>query len=508
MSQERELISSALATVTATVDDQGQWNVLVESKYLKKKWTYDLTQVPDDEKKDWQFAALRNVTLEVAYYIWDEDILESLNLKRKRKLVTQRAGIRVYRNGFRVPPYGNPGNDWLGLDRSESRRRILVAFGNKNWLGHIVIRDPDNHLIVETSSREGLVQNQYYDELRTFAKNVLQYCAVLIGRVRGRKVFASDPAFGQTKVERAKATVERLSRELKELTAARQSNISSYAKESVTETTIAEIRRELEVLLKDTTEISGEMSVLRVLASVGMSVLMFSHEVKGVLVAMLSQIDVLLADEEVGRKTANKLKSLQEHLLRLQHFTGFYESTGGAAAARERLYTDVLATASTFVDTFKAQALRRGIQLSFEGDVTLPPRQVGIHEAEFSSILINLYTNSVKAIERRTGLTNRKITVRHKRIGNKDSLEFLDNGLGIKKEDREKVFEPFFTTTDVRTSVRPGSPEMFGTGLGLTITRDSVKSASGSIDVVIPPPAGYMTCIRLELPHTSHEDEK
>lgn len=321
-------------------------------------------------------------------------------------------------------------------------------------------------------------------------------------------LFASDPVFGQTKVERAKATIQRLSREIKDLTATRQSNISSYAKETATESTIAEVRTELEQLLKDTTEISSEMSVLRVLASVGMSVLMFSHEVKGVLVAMLSQIDVLLADDEIGRKTAAKLRTLQEHLLRLQHHTGFYESTGGAAAARERLYTDMLATASTFVDTFKPQALRRGIQLTFEGDVMLPPRLVGIHEAEFAAILINLYTNSVKAIERRTGLTHRKITLRHNRAGNRDSLEFLDNGTGIKKEEREKVFEPFYTTTDVRTSVRPGNPEMFGTGLGLTITRDSVKSAGGSIDVVIPPPAGYATCVRLELPHLQHENEK
>jgi signal transduction histidine kinase len=506
-SQERELVSSALATVDAKVDEKGAWSIAVESKHLGHTWDYNLTLVPDDEKKNWQFVKLKNIRLRVAYYIWDEEVVESLNLKRKRKLISQLAGIRVYRNGFRVPPYGNPGNDWLGLDKAQGRREILVAYGNRNWLGYLKIVDPHNELIVETSSREGLVQNAFYSELQTFAINSLRYCAINIGRVRKKKVFASDQNFGQSKVERTRKRIQKLSDEIKSLTAARRSNISAYSKEAQTEATISEVRIELEHLLKDTTEISGEMSILRVLASVGMSVLMFSHEVKGVLVAMLAQIDVLLLDDELGKKTLMRLRSLKDHILRLQHHTGFYESTGGAAAARERLYTDMLATASNFVDSFHPQAERRGISLKFEGDLMLTPQLVGIHEAEFAAILINLYTNSVKAIERRSGLTHRRITLRHQRSGNKDYLDFLDNGDGIKKENRERIFEPFYTTTAVRTSFRPGSPEMFGTGLGLTITRDSVKSAGGSINVVFPAPTGYSTCIKLELPHIQHEKQ-
>jgi len=345
--------------------------------------------------------------------------------------------------------------------------------------------------------------------LRMFAKNSLSLCAVAVGRERGKKVYASDPGvFGQTKVEKARATIQRLSKELKELSATRKSNISSYAKETQTEATISDVTSELALLLKDTTELAGEMSIFRVLASVGMSVLMFSHEVKGVLVAMLAQIDVLIADDGIERRTARKLSTLKEHMLRLQHHTGFYEATGGAAAARDRVYTDMLAAASHFVQTFEPQAARRGIVLKYEANVMLPPLQVGIHEAEFAAILINLYTNAVKAIERRTALANRKITVRHSRSGSKEFLEFLDNGVGIPEADRERVFEPFYTTNPVRTSLRPGDPETFGTGLGLTITRDAVKSAGGTISVVTPPPTGYSTCFRVELPHLQHEKSK
>lgn len=428
---ERDLIVSALAIVTAEVERNSDWNIAIKSALLGKTWNYDLTTIPDSEKAAWSFRDLKNIRLQAAYYIWDEEIVESLNLKHLRKLITQRAGIRVYRNGFRVPPYGDPGNDWLGLDKAQSQREILVAIGNKSWLGYIRILDPENRLIVETSSREGLVRNRFYDELRTFAKSSLRLCAIAIGRSRGKKVFTSEPAeFGQTKVERARLTVQRLAKQIRQLTATRHSKISTIAKEAQTDATIAEFRLELEQLVKDTTDLVGEMSILRVLASVGMSVLMFSHEVKGVLVAMLAQIDVLLADDGVTQSTSGKLKTLKELLLRLQHHTSFYEATGAAAAARDRLYTDMLAAALNFVETFKAQALRRAITLHFEGGVMLPPQRVAIHEAEFSAILINLYTNAVKAIERRRGLTHRRITIATDELATQSVLNSSTTALG------------------------------------------------------------------------------
>ena len=42
-------------------------------------------------------------------------------------------GIRLYRNGFRVLPYGEPGDDWLKLDKSVTRRSILPVHNNLNF---------------------------------------------------------------------------------------------------------------------------------------------------------------------------------------------------------------------------------------------------------------------------------------------------------------------------------------------------------------------------------------
>lgn len=504
---ERQFVESALAIVDASVDATGEWKIAIDSKLLKKTWKYDATYLPDEEKKDWLFTDLKNVRLRAAYYIWDDEVVESLGLKNKKTRIRARVGLKVYRNGFRVSPYGNPGNDWLGLDQIAAKRKILPAVGNKSWLGFISITDPSNSLIVETSSREGLVESRYYTELRDFAQNVLVYCAIVVARKRKKKVYASDKDtdFGESRAKKTQKTVQRLSKQIRELAKTRETSKNSYTKDVITDTTLEDVKTDLEVLLKDTTELTSEIAILRTLASVGMSVLMFSHEVKGVLVAMLARIQTLLNEGDINKKTRDHLAALKVHIEQLQHHTGYYEATGSAAASREKIYADMLASAHTFVATFKQISRQASIDLSFEGDLKLGPRLVAIHEAEFAGVLINLYTNAFKAIKKKSISDSAKIVLRHSRIENRDILEFMDNGVGIKEKDRDRVFEPFFTTSAVRTSLRPADPDIYGTGLGLTITRDSIRSGNGTIAVVIPPPPSFSTCLRIEMPHVSNE---
>jgi two-component system NtrC family sensor kinase len=52
-------------------------------------------------------------------------------------------------------------------------------------------------------------------------------------------------------------------------------------------------------------------------------------------------------------------------------------------------------------------------------------------------------------------------------------VRFKDNGIGIKKEDLDKIFEPGFTTRGVGV----------GTGLGLTIAYQVIQDHQGDIEV-------------------------
>ncbi len=81
-------------------------------------------------------------------------------------------------------------------------------------------------------------------------------------------------------------------------------------------------------------------------------------------------------------------------------------------------------------------------------------------------IFLNLLNNSIDAIKD-TGT----IKVNYRKEKDKIIIHFIDNGRGIEKDDIERIFEPFYTT----------SGRANGTGVGLSITRTMVTIHGGSI---------------------------
>ena len=85
--------------------------------------------------------------------------------------------------------------------------------------------------------------------------------------------------------------------------------------------------------------------------------------------------------------------------------------------------------------------------------------------------LIRVVTNLVKnAIQATDNISNPKIILRIKKNRSKALIEIEDNGVGISKKNRDKIFEPKFTTKSK------------GMGLGLSIIKNLVTNYDGDID--------------------------
>lgn len=76
--------------------------------------------------------------------------------------------IFLFYNNFRISPYGNVKNDWLGLDQRKAQGRARY-FGTRELFGRIDIIDKDNTFEV-LSNREGLAQNQAFIDLVAYDK--------------------------------------------------------------------------------------------------------------------------------------------------------------------------------------------------------------------------------------------------------------------------------------------------------------------------------------------------
>lgn len=90
---------------------------------------------------------------------------------------TKQTGIRsvdygsifLFINGFRIPPYGEVGNDWLGLDQRKAQG-YSRNIGLREIVGQIEILDDENNFQI-ISSREGIAKNDSYKVLTQSEKN-------------------------------------------------------------------------------------------------------------------------------------------------------------------------------------------------------------------------------------------------------------------------------------------------------------------------------------------------
>lgn len=112
------------------------------------------------------------------FYIFDRD-REVLNKLGDSQLVQnfldENGGVRVYRDSIRVYNYGEPGDDWLGLDL----RRVNTPTRNISRnivVGAIDLSLEQSHQLTEKTNREGFVENEAYKNLK---KIVLAALAIL-----------------------------------------------------------------------------------------------------------------------------------------------------------------------------------------------------------------------------------------------------------------------------------------------------------------------------------------
>jgi signal transduction histidine kinase len=113
-----------------------------------------------------------------------------------------------------------------------------------------------------------------------------------------------------------------------------------------------------------------------------------------------------------------------------------------------------------------------------------------MYRSELVSVLHNLMSNAVKAVR---GQHRRQIEVTGFIEDAMVHILFLDSGKGLTRSRWEEVFEPF--ESDSEPDIKFG----VGTGLGLKIVRDIVRSYDGEARFC-EPPDDWTTCVEITLP--------
>jgi signal transduction histidine kinase len=395
--------------------------------------------------------------------------IDDSTLDLKKAVRQWSGGLMVYRDGFRVPPYGGPDDDWLDLDRG-----ALAAQGYKvnraQLVGKVDISARHNPLLRDQTNREGLRDCPEKRALAGLLKHVLEvefrgYLKDVDDEIRNRDrisfaAFTERLAEVEEKINDSLDELSEIDDEHPDLEIGHLSKRLQHAFRTVVEV-VSEVQDTVET-------VEDEKARVLHLAALGLSIEKLAHELnrasKHALEA-LSQMDGSTNASALKRSAVLQLQSLRKRLQNLDPLL--------TPARQTKQEFELGKEIQAVLEGFQARFERHGViaKLSTKGE---GPIKVKAVRAMFIQVLENLIDNSVYWLsvgKRRKVADEAPREIRIMLDGNRNVIEVSDTGPGIAPENRERVFQPFFTL----------KPAGHGKGLGLYIAREIAHYHGGTL---------------------------
>jgi CheY-like chemotaxis protein len=234
-----------------------------------------------------------------------------------------------------------------------------------------------------------------------------------------------------------------------------------------------------------------------------------SHELRTPLNAILGYAQILQRDERLTDRQARGLAIIQEsghHLLTLINDILDLSRIGASKLELYPVDINLAAFLRTVSDIIRVKADEKSLLFTYEGSADLPSA-VRVDDKRLRQVLLNLLGNAVKFTDR--GHISLRVqpvpvpTIAEHRSENDNAetdihmvrllFEVEDSGIGMTKEQVERIFHPFEQVAD--PTRRRG-----GAGLGLAISRQLVRLMGGDIDVRSEAGKGSVFSFELDLP--------
>jgi len=362
------------------------------------------------------------------------------------------AGISVYRDDFRVLPYGEKKNDWLRLDIRRVNNPTL-RLSNNQIVGYVSVSLDENPELKDQSNREGIVESQAFTDFKELIILILNELEIRRYEERPRETSESSNQEG--------GIFSRLSiTPVVQLVQRKLPNDKEAIK--LVTSTEASIQEDVKI-------IKQVLSRYRRLSTLGLLIDVILHDGNNFLAKIDSETQLLLKELKVPDPDLNIIKEnidriSQQRKILAQLFKRL-EPFGGRKRGRPKDIVIEDAISNVF-GLYKSELEKLNVIV----DLPDSKNQVRIDEGELQMIIVNLLQNSLYWLE--TIPENRKIAIRIDRTNEELSIIFSDNGPGIKEDHQNIIFEPYFST-------RPD-----GIGLGLTIVGELVTEYDGEFSLI------------------------
>lgn len=414
---------------------------------------------------------------------------------RRKEWLNRFGGIKVFRDNFRVRPYGETGDDWLRLGERKARSPggagqapTGFRFGPNQLSGGINISRIKNLQLEDKSSREGIKENDTFN----LFKNVVLEIIALLEEDRNHTFYPLAELYkvenkNESKKQRGKEVADRLNK--KETHAPDVQTASNSINAAADAQDLAAAYAVQEEEIEDKNE---EIKILRSLASAGLITAAAAHELRALENNLSTRTKDLreLIRPFIKDEQLKLLKEEQSPFILLDDMEKTdYSIKEWLNYALMPLKRDRRKLSSIYLNDYfdglkqnwsnLLKERRIALEIESENDAL-----VRLFPIDLDTIFNNLIINSVESFARKKNRDKRSIEITCKSSQKNYLIIYRDNGAGLDegfKTNPSQIFLP------QKTTKRDSTGRAIGTGMGMYLVKSIVDESKGEIEIIDNP---------------------
>jgi signal transduction histidine kinase len=450
------------------------------------------------------------------FYFKDSEAVSTAfnSLSEYKRIVQNQAGIRIFRNGFGIKPYGINGEDWLNLGKSHTSGGSMYDLRPGNVIGHVSIDSKKNGKLKEKTDREGFVEDSYSKNFFLLIKSGIERINEIIEKTRRsyndyrKKVAAENGVIGSIteSLEHLRSTSERAGN-LNEQTVSLKSNLATYSnritaisegnkfKSDIEATRLLDELKQLVETLRNTLDrvndllldskklsdyadylqpqietLETQLSDFSELAGLGLTSEALTHELANIVDRLIEETERIYQKVRKDDVDNRSVKVFIEYVRSVAKSFNKQLSHIAPSLRYVRENIDKISMKEYLVETKEYYGDKCKGNIEIRAELLGHDFFLNMNKGKFTQIIDNIFLNSeywLKEKKKREADFSPLITI----LASEPFIKIFDNGDGIDPSIDSRIFQPFVTM----------KPKKIGRGLGLFIVQQLLETVGGEI---------------------------
>ncbi|WP_286727944.1 MULTISPECIES: sensor histidine kinase [Sphingobacterium] len=438
---------------------------------------------------------------------------KDFNSSNRRAWLKKFGGIKIFRDDFRIRPYGEYGQDWLKLGERQAQspqgagQRLGAYRIRPNQIsGTVHISRLTNLSFQDKSGREGIQENEVFDLFKSLLigiineferdRNIIMYSFSQLHKARNKaeqdRIKAEEEA--NRILEEAKKNegpIENQNLPQNPSTPDENGILTPNEKNKVPSDAEIALASTYQIQKEEIEEKDNEIRLLRSLSGTGLIVATFAHELRSLRTLLISRTEDLKKVLETNcdyailnalpseKNPFTMLNYMRDQDIQIKHWLD-YSLSALKKDKRKRTNLDLTEYFKSFYDNWRSALNRRKISLKIHNNLN-SPKKIRAFTIDFDTIFNNLLINSLDSFKRRKDGEKRQVNIV---LDYKDDfivIIFGDNGAGL-AEDFKKKPEDIFIAFETSKVDKRGNK--IGTGIGMYLAKSIIEEYDGKMEIL------------------------